>query len=89
MYQMVGQAAQSGLVDILFLTGMLSMNLGVVNLFPIPALDGGKILINIIEAIRRKPLKQETETYITLVGVAIMLVLMVAVTWNDIMRAFF
>lgn len=89
MYQMVGQAAHSGLVDVLFLMGMLSMNLGMVNLFPIPALDGGKILINIIEAIRRKPLKQETETYITLVGVAIMLVLMVAVTWNDIMRAFF
>lgn len=89
MYQMVGQAAHSGLVDVLFLMGMLSMNLGVVNLFPIPALDGGKILINIIEAIRRKPLRQETETYITLIGVAIMLVLMVAVTWNDIMRAFF
>ncbi|MGT2929995.1 RIP metalloprotease RseP [Streptococcus dentasini] len=89
MYQAVGQAAQSGFVNVLYLMGMLSMNLGVVNLFPIPALDGGKILINIIEALRRKPLKQETETYITLVGVAIMLVLMVAVTWNDIMRAFF
>lgn len=89
MYQAVGQATQSGGIEVLFLMGMLSMNLGVVNLFPIPALDGGKILINIIEAIRRKPLKQETETYITLAGVVIMLVLMVAVTWNDIMRAFF
>lgn len=47
---------------------MLSMNLGIVNLIPIPALDGGKILINLIELVRRKPLKQETETYITLVG---------------------
>ena len=45
--------------------------------------------MNILEAIRRKPLKQETETYITLAGVAVMLVLMIAVTWNDIMRAFF
>lgn len=45
--------------------------------------------MNLIEAIRRKPLKRETETYITFVGVVIMLVLMVAVTWNDIMRAFF
>ncbi|TNY48608.1 site-2 protease family protein, partial [Streptococcus pyogenes] len=71
------------------LMAMLSINLGIFNLIPIPALDGGKILMNIIEAIRRKPLKQETETYITLVGVAIMVVLMIAVTWNDIMRAFF
>ncbi|MFC3932843.1 RIP metalloprotease RseP [Streptococcus dentapri] len=89
MYQMVGQASQSGFTNVLYLMGMLSMNLGVVNLFPIPVLDGGKIVINIIEALRRKPLKQETETYITLVGVVFMLLLMVAVTWNDIMRAFF
>ena len=47
------------------------------------------IVMNIIEAIRRKPLNQEIESYITLAGVAIMVVLMIAVTWNDIMRAFF
>ncbi|MDU2991590.1 MAG: site-2 protease family protein, partial [Streptococcus mitis] len=56
---------------------------------PIPALDGGKIVLNILEAIRRKPLKQEIETYVTLAGVVIMVVLMIAVTWNDIMRLFF
>lgn len=89
MYQMSNQAAHNGLESVLYLMGMLSINLGIFNLVPIPALDGGKILMNIIEAIRRKPLKQETETYITFAGVAIMLVLMVAVTWNDIMRAFF
>jgi len=59
------------------------------NLIPIPALDGGKIVLNILEAIRRKPLKQEIETYVTLAGVVIMVVLMIAVTWNDIMRLFF
>ncbi|EHI70732.1 RIP metalloprotease RseP [Streptococcus ictaluri] len=89
MFQMSNQAAQNGLESVLNLMAMLSINLGIFNLIPIPALDGGKILMNIIEAIRRKPLKQETETYITLVGVAIMVVLMVAVTWNDIMRVFF
>ena len=47
------------------------------------------IVMNIIEAIRRKPLNQEIESYITLAGVAVMVVLMIAVTWNDIMRAFF
>ena len=55
----------------------------------IPALDGGKIVLNILEVIRRKPLKQEIETYVTLAGVVIMVVLMIAVTWNDIMRLFF
>lgn len=89
MYQMSNQAAKSGLSDLLYLMAMLSINLGIVNLVPIPALDGGKILINIIEGIRRKPLSQEVETYITLAGVGIMVVLMVAVTWNDIMRVFF
>lgn len=89
MYQVSSQAAQAGLTSVLYLLGMLSINLGIMNLIPIPALDGGKIVMNILEAIRRKPLKQETETYITLAGVAVMLVLMIAVTWNDIMRVFF
>ncbi|MFU2206007.1 RIP metalloprotease RseP [Streptococcus pluranimalium] len=89
MYQMSNQAAKDGLISVLSLMAMLSINLGIFNLIPIPALDGGKIFINIIEAIRRKPLSQEVETYITLAGVGIMVVLMIAVTWNDIMRAFF
>lgn len=89
MYQMSNQAAASGIESVLYLMAMISINLGIFNLIPIPALDGGKIVINILEAIRRKPLKQETETYVTLAGVAIMVVLMIAVTWNDIMRVFF
>ena len=68
---------------------IISINIGIFNLIPIPALDGGKIVLNILEAIRRKPLKQEIETYVTLAGVVIMVVLMIAVTWNDIMRLFF
>lgn len=68
---------------------VISINIGIFNLIPIPALDGGKIVLNILEAIRRKPLKQEIETYVTLAGVVIMVVLMIAVTWNDIMRLFF
>ena len=67
---------------------MLSINIGIFNLIPIPALDGGKILINLIEVVRRKPLKQEVETYMTLAGVAVMVILMIAVTWNDIMKLF-
>ena len=89
MYQASSQAASYGLTSVINLLALLSINLGIVNLIPIPALDGGKILMNLIEIVRRKPLKQETETYVTLVGVVIMIILMIAVTWNDIMRVFF
>lgn len=89
IFQVSSQAAQDGFVSVIHLMALLSINLGIFNLIPIPALDGGKILMNLIEAIRRKPMKRETEGYITLVGVAIMVVLMIAVTWNDILRVFF
>lgn len=89
MYQMTNMAASSGWLDVLALMGTLSLNLGIFNLIPIPALDGGKIVMNLLEAIRKKPLKQETETYMTLAGVVFMVLLMIAVTWNDILRTFF
>ena len=82
-------AAKNGIENVLYFLAVISINIGIFNLIPIPALDGGKIVLNILEAIRRKPLKQEIETYITLAGVVIMVVLMIAVTWNDIMRLFF
>lgn len=81
-------AAKNGIENVLYFLAMISINIGIFNLIPIPALDGGKIVLNILEAIRRKPLKQEIETYVTLAGVVIMVVLMIAVTWNDIMRLF-
>ena len=82
-------AAKNGIENVLYFLAVISINIGIFNLIPIPALDGGKIVLNILEAIRRKPLKQEIETYVTLAGVVIMVVLMIAVTWNDIMRLFF
>lgn len=88
MYQMTGQAAREGVTTVIAFMAMLSINLGIFNLIPIPALDGGKILMNIIEGIRRKPMKQEYENVVTLVGVGIMVLLMIAVTWNDILRLF-
>ncbi|NQN66892.1 RIP metalloprotease RseP [Streptococcus suis] len=89
IYSVSNQAAANGWVSVFNLMAMLSINIGIFNLIPIPALDGGKIIMNILEGIRRKPLKPETESYITLAGVAIMVVLMLVVTWNDIMRVFF
>lgn len=88
MAQATNQVVSYGPISILLFMGAISANLGVMNLLPIPALDGGKIVLNLFEAIRGKPLSQEKEGMITLVGVAILFILMVLVTWNDIMRLF-
>ena len=89
IFKASSDAAKNGIENVLYFLAVISINIGIFNLIPIPALDGGKIVLNILEAIRRKPLKQEIETYVTLAGVVIMVVLMIAVTWNDIIRLFF
>ncbi|MCH4008081.1 RIP metalloprotease RseP [Companilactobacillus sp.] len=88
IYSMTSEASSLGIVYVIQFMAMLSLNLGIVNLIPIPALDGGKIIMNIVEAIRRKPIPEEYETIISLIGVGILVLLMVAVTWNDIQRFF-
>ena len=76
----------SGLRNFMVLLSAISISLGVTNLLPIPALDGGKLLILIIEAIRRKPMKQETEMYIQLAGFAFLITLSIVVMYQDIVR---
>ncbi|HLR92861.1 MAG TPA: RIP metalloprotease RseP, partial [Atopostipes sp.] len=89
IFEITGQVTQtSGLLGIVSFIGFLSVNLGLMNLLPIPALDGGKLLLNFIEAIRGKPISQEKEAVINLIGVLLLLVLMLVVTWNDIQRFF-
>lgn len=77
-----------GIRDFIYLMALISISLGVTNLLPIPALDGGKILILIIEAIRRKPMKPENEINIQLLGFSILIALSIYVTYNDILRLF-
>lgn len=76
----------SKIVDYIYLLAVISVSLGVTNLLPIPALDGGKILILLIEIIRRKPMKIETEAKIQLIGFSILIALSLFVTYNDILR---
>ena len=76
----------SGIINYLNLLAVISVSLGVTNLLPIPALDGGKILILLIEIIRRKPMKVETEAKIQLLGFSILMALFLFVTYNDITR---
>lgn len=76
----------SGIANYIYLLAVISVSLGVTNLLPIPALDGGKLLILLIEVVRRKPMKLETEAKIQLIGFSILLALSLFVTYNDIMR---
>ncbi|KIS03630.1 RIP metalloprotease RseP [Paucilactobacillus wasatchensis] len=89
IYAGTSQATALGITGVLNFLAVLSINLGIVNLLPIPALDGGKLVLNIIEAIRRKPLPEQTEGIVTLIGFGLMMLLMILVTWNDIQRYFF
>lgn len=82
--KVVGQAAQYGLVPVLNLVVIISINLGVMNLLPIPALDGGHIFIYLIEVVRRKPMKRELEGIINFVGLVLMLALAVLIAIKDI-----
>lgn len=78
----------SGFANYIYLLAVISVSLGVTNLLPIPALDGGKILILIIEIFRKKPMKVETEAKIQLIGFSILFALFLIVTYNDIVRIF-
>ncbi len=74
--------------EFIYLLALISLSLGITNLLPFPPLDGGKIVFLIIEAIRRKPLKEETETKIQLIGFALLIGLSIYVTYNDIFRTY-
>lgn len=86
IYNIVGQSAQAGILSLISLTSLLSINVGFINLLPIPAFDGGRILFLIIEKIRRKPVKPEIENRIHAVGLILLMILMIVVTYNDIVR---
>ncbi len=81
-------AKTDGMKEFFEMLALISLSLGVTNLLPIPALDGGKILILLIEAIRRKPIKQQTEVNIQLLGFAILITLSLYVTYHDVLRIF-
>ncbi|HCC00136.1 MAG TPA: RIP metalloprotease RseP [Ruminococcaceae bacterium] len=82
----MGQAATQSPLTLFNLVAIIAVNLGVVNLFPLPALDGGRLLFVIIEGIRGKPVARKYEGYVHLVGFALLMALMLLVTFNDIFR---
>ena len=91
--QMVGPVGISEAVastkeveDFVYLMALISLSLGITNLLPFPALDGGKFVLLIVEAIRRKKISEKVETNITLIGFSILVLLAIYVTYNDILR---
>lgn len=81
-------AKTNGIKEFVYMLALISLSLGVTNLLPIPALDGGKLLILLIEAIRRKPMKEKTEINIQLIGFSILIALSIYITYHDILRIF-
>lgn len=88
IYTIVGEQSKAGLASILYLMAFLSINVGFINLLPLPAFDGGHILFIIIEKIKGSPVSQKTENMIHTIGLFLLMALMVYITFNDILRLF-
>ena len=88
IFDLAGQAAAQGKGMFLFLLCLISVNLGILNLLPIPVLDGGHLLMFFIEAVQRKPISLETRALATRLGLFLLLALMVTAIGNDVLRYF-
>jgi len=86
IYNLAGQAIQLGFIYILQLTALLSINLAIINILPFPALDGGRLLFLAIEKIKGSPVNQKIEGWIHTVGFALLILLLIAITWRDVVR---
>jgi len=85
---MAGESARAGMATLLFLMAMISVNLAVINILPIPGLDGGHLMVIGIESIIRRQLSVKAKIAIQKVGMAFLLILMITVIFNDIGRLF-
>jgi len=88
IYTVVSEEAKQGFESLMYLTAYLSVNVGVINLLPFPAFDGGRVLFLIIEKIRRKPVKAKTEAIVNSIGFCLLILLMIVVTIGDIIKLF-
>ncbi|MFC1700988.1 RIP metalloprotease RseP [Patescibacteria group bacterium] len=88
IFNLTGQATQLGFIYILQLAALLSINLAIINIFPFPALDGGRLLFLAIEKIKGSPVSRKVEGIIHMVGFVVLILLLVAITWRDVARLF-
>lgn len=89
IYKATEEVAQWGVFSLMNWAAVLSINLGIMNLLPLPALDGGRLLFFLFEGVRGKPVDKQKEGMVHFVGIMLLMVLMLVVTWNDIQRFFF
>lgn len=87
--KMMADTAKESMPSLWYLLAFISINLGVMNLLPIPALDGGRLLFILLELIFRKPVPQKFEGYVHVAGFVLLMLLMVFITYNDIVKIFF
>lgn len=88
IFSITGEVAQSGFISLMNWMAILSINLGIMNLLPLPALDGGRLIFFAVEAVRGKPIDQQKESIIHFIGFALLMLLMLVVTWNDVKNFF-
>lgn len=88
MYSVVGTVASLGFANLIYLTAYLSINLGVLNILPFPAFDGGRVLFVLIEAVTRKKVDPKIEGYFHSIGFILIMLLMVYITFQDVLRLF-
>ena len=88
IYNIIGEQSKGGIENLLYLLAYLSINVGVINLIPFPAFDGGHILFLIIEKIRRKPVPEKVESTITAIGFVLLILLMIYITCHDVINLF-
>lgn len=87
--EVVGEAARSNIPTLLYVVSVISINLGVFNLLPFPALDGGRFVFLVIEAVRGKPVNKNIEGYVNFVGIVILFGFMILVTFKDVIKLIF
>ena len=88
IYSVVGETAKAGFINVIYLLGYISLNVGFMNLLPIPAFDGGRLFFLIIEKIKGSPVDPDLENKIHMIGMFLLLLLMFIITVNDIIRLF-
>ncbi|NLM62770.1 MAG: RIP metalloprotease RseP [Mollicutes bacterium] len=86
IYSIVGETAQAGFINLVYLTAFLSINVGFINILPFPAFDGGRLLFLVIEKIKGSPISTRVENIIHNIGFSLLMLLMILVTYNDILR---
>ncbi|MDD2181717.1 MAG: RIP metalloprotease RseP [Bacilli bacterium] len=88
IYGIVGETARTGLINIVYLIAFLSINVGFINIMPFPAFDGGRLLFLVVEKIKGSPINAKVENVVHNIGFSLLILLMLVVTYNDILRLF-